>query len=132
VVTSDAAPIERPSPLVRNGMPQSIMNAVPAKGVVKCVQNPRRVPGWASASRRVTRRSACEVTTRIAPVSVFTETSSVSSGGRLRIRAKTRTVNRTPSPARLPNVTDHVVECSSSGRGRSATSCPSWPTMPVS
>ena len=71
----------RPSPAVRNGMPQSSTKAVPANGVVKCDQNARRVPGCAQAARMPTPVSIDERTILIAPVSVSTVTSAPISGG---------------------------------------------------
>ena len=50
-------------PAVRNGKPHSSMNAVPANGVVKCDQNPRRVAGCAHDARNPSRRSADDRTT---------------------------------------------------------------------
>jgi hypothetical protein len=72
-----------------------------------------------------------EVTTRIAPVSVSTETSASRSGGWLRMSRKTRIANRMPSPAMLPKVIVQLVACSRAARGISAISCPVCPTMPV-
>ena len=68
-----------------------------------------------------TRVSIAEVTTRIDPVSVSTETS-LRSGGWLRTTANTSTANSTPSPATLPNAIDQVVACSSAASGMIATS----------
>ena len=106
-----------PSPSVRNGMPHSMMNAVPANGVVKCDQKASRVPGCDQAARMPTRLSIADVTTLIAPVSVLTETSAVRSGGWLRMTPNTRTANSTPSPARLPKAIDQVVACRSAASG---------------
>ena len=102
-------------------MPHSMMNAVPANGVVKCDQKASRVPGCDHAARMPTRLSTAEVTTRIAPVSVSTDTSVSRSGGWFRITANTRTANSTPRPATLPNAIDHVVACRSAASGMIAT-----------
>ncbi len=101
-------------------MPQSRTNAVPANGVVKCDQNASRVPGCAHAARMPTPVSIAEVTTRITPVSVSTETSAPRSAGWLRMRSATRIVKSTPSPAMLPNVIVQVVACRSAASGTSA------------
>jgi hypothetical protein len=57
------------------------MNAVPENGVVKCDQNASRVAGCAHDSRKLTLKSALDVTAWIAPVAVSIETSAVRSGG---------------------------------------------------
>ena len=124
VITSPATAGVSPCPTVRNGKPHSSTNAVPANGVVKCDQKPRRVAGCAHDSRNPSRRSADDRTTRIAPVSVSTVVSTGSDrrcGGRLRMTAKVSTANSTPRPARLPNATVHEVACSRAASGMTAT-----------
>ena len=77
--------------------------------------------GRPTTSRRGSRPSRCRPTT-----------SASRSGGWLRMTANVSTVKSTPSPARLPNATLQHVACSSAAIGRIASSCPDWPTMPVS
>lgn len=72
------------------------------------------------------------VTTRITPVLVFTDTSSVKNAGWLRTMMATRIANSTHSPATEPNATVHEVACRNAANGAKASSCPLWPTTPVS
>src|SRR5690606_30780454 len=109
----------------RNGIPHSMMNVDPANGVVKCDQNASLVPGCDHAARNPTLVSIAEVTTLMAPVSVFTDTSRGKCGGWLRTMSHTRIVNRTPTAAKLANVNVHDVRCSRATTGMTATICPS-------
>jgi hypothetical protein len=90
-------------------MPHSSTNAVPAKGVVKCDQKARRVPGCAQAARMPTPVSIEDRTTRMAPVFVSTVTSAPSWGGWLRMNTNTRIAKRMHRPAMPPKTTSQLV-----------------------
>ena len=112
-------------------MPHSSTKAVPAKGLVKCDQKARRVPGWAQAARMPTPVSIDERTTRMAPVFVSTVTSAPSWGGWLRMNTNTRMANSTHRPAMPPKTISQLVACRRAASGARASSWPAWPTSPV-
>ena len=122
VSSAPACPDVIPCPATRYGTPQSSPKTVPQNWVPVCVQSPSRVPGSDHDRRRPATTSRGDKAAGRAGAP----------GGRSRTTASTARAAARPTPAADRNAGVQPRVCSNAASGTAESTCPSWPTSPVS